>query len=301
MSKVEKKVNHYVYKITDIITGEFYIGSRTCKCNPENDTYMGSYYVWKPDDSSNLKKEVIKSDFNNRNEAVMYEANLIKSNIDNELNRNYHIPNGGFHSYGRVSVKDEYGNTFSIDKNDERYINGELKPVTYNTVPVIDKDGNSFRISKEDPRYISGEVWFDFKPLSDDARRKISETLKGHTVSDETRKLQSKNNGRFFKGKKRPEVSDRLKREHAEGKRSCKHLHEVRTVEHNKKIGQAQFGKLSKSAIPVLQFTKAGEFIRRWDCMVDVYRELGIRKVSRCCAGHQKTAGGYVWKYEVEK
>lgn len=293
---------HYVYRITDPITNDYYIGVRSCKCKVENDSYMGSYCSWEPDDDSRLIKEILKDDFVTREEAVMYEASLIKSHIDDKLNRNYHIPNSGFHTYGRVSVKDEDGNTFSVSKDDERYISGELMAVTSGTVPVIDSDGNSFRISKEDPRYISGEVWFDFKPLSDNARRKISETLKGHMVSEETRKLQSKNNGMYWKDKKRPDISKKLKEQYTNGIRTANHLKTLtRTEEHNRKIGESQKGKLNHMARAVLQFSKDGEFIRKWDCIVDARRELGISHICHCCKGLQKTAGGYVWKYEVDK
>lgn len=45
---------------------------------------------------------------------------------------------------------------------------------------------------------------------------------------------------------------------------------------------------------------RTGEFIRNWECIIDAKRELGIAHISHCCKGRQKTAGGYVWKYEVE-
>lgn len=34
---------HYNYKITNISTGEFYIGVRSCKCSIEEDSYMEFY------------------------------------------------------------------------------------------------------------------------------------------------------------------------------------------------------------------------------------------------------------------
>ena len=39
-------MNHYVYKIINIITNEYYIGVRSCKCNIEEDKYMGSSTIW---------------------------------------------------------------------------------------------------------------------------------------------------------------------------------------------------------------------------------------------------------------
>lgn len=49
----------------------------------------------------------------------------------------------------------------------------------------------------------------------------------------------------------------------------------------------------------VSQFTKDNKFIRNWDCLRDVERELGIShgSISHCCSGKLRTAGGYVWKY----
>lgn len=50
---------------------------------------------------------------------------------------------------------------------------------------------------------------------------------------------------------------------------------------------------------PIIQFTKDGEFIRKWDCSMDIQRELGIEhsNISRCCKGKQKTCGGFIWRY----
>ena len=49
----------------------------------------------------------------------------------------------------------------------------------------------------------------------------------------------------------------------------------------------------------VLQFSKDGEFIKKWDCITDVQRELGINRgnVIKCCKGKRKTANGYIWRY----
>lgn len=97
-------MNHYVYKISDPITNEYYIGVRSTKKNVESDSYMGSYVSWKPINKDRLIKEVIKT-FKNRESAQEYEIELIKLHIDNSLNRNYHIPGNGFHTVG---IKKEF-------------------------------------------------------------------------------------------------------------------------------------------------------------------------------------------------
>jgi group I intron endonuclease len=91
---------HYVYRLDDPITQEFYIGSRSCSCKIDDDIYMGSYLSWKPQDRLRLVKTIIKSNFCKRETCIKFEAKLIKENIDNPLNRNYHIPGIGFHRNG---------------------------------------------------------------------------------------------------------------------------------------------------------------------------------------------------------
>lgn len=64
----------------------------------------------------------------------------------------------------------------------------------------------------------------------------------------------------------------------------------------NKKASQA----LKK---PVSQFTLDGEFIKRWDSAMDVEQEIGVNKqgIYNCCKGKQLTAGGFTWRYSLEK
>lgn len=60
-----------------------------------------------------------------------------------------------------------------------------------------------------------------------------------------------------------------------------------------------RFGKLNPHSIPILQFTKDGELIRKWDCIKDVERELNFSGgyVGNCCKGKKQIAYGYKWKY----
>lgn len=52
-------------------------------------------------------------------------------------------------------------------------------------------------------------------------------------------------------------------------------------------------------AIPIIQFTKGGEFVRKWDKIKMVEKELGLShtNITACCRGIRKTAGGYKWRY----
>lgn len=53
----------------------------------------------------------------------------------------------------------------------------------------------------------------------------------------------------------------------------------------------------------VNQYSLKGVFIKTWDCMADVQRELGIHRtcIGSCCRGTVKTAGGFIWKYFNEE
>jgi len=101
-------MKHYVYKLEDKKSGEFYYGSRTCHCDIEDDSYMGSPVIWKPN-KQNLKKVILKSDFKNRKDALLYEQKLVKENIKHPLNRNYSIPNTGFYYGGEPNTNPNYG------------------------------------------------------------------------------------------------------------------------------------------------------------------------------------------------
>ena len=56
-------------------------------------------------------------------------------------------------------------------------------------------------------------------------------------------------------------------------------------------------GKTSK---PVLQYTKAGEFVREWKSTKDVQRNLGYDHslISKCCNEKRNSAYNFVWTYK---
>ncbi|MCK9574772.1 MAG: hypothetical protein WC979_03055 [Candidatus Pacearchaeota archaeon] len=180
---------HYVYKVTHIETGQFYIGSRSCNVMPSLDiNYMGSMKTWKPD-KTKLIKEIIKDDFISKEDAIKCESNEIRKNIHNKLNENYNIPDSGWHTLGMVTVKDTHGKTMLVSVDDPRYISGELvgcnkghkvvrgiegkcvrisiesdeykngdyMGLTHGKAVVKDKNGKRYSILKNDPKYTSGE------------------------------------------------------------------------------------------------------------------------------------------------
>jgi hypothetical protein len=168
-------MNHYVYRVEDLETGEFYIGSRSTELLPEEDSkYKGSQYYWKltKDQKDKLEKTIIKSDFSSRTEAVLFEGILIKENFNDPLNRNGTIPDGKYHTKGKAIVKDNDGNILCVDINDERYLNGELVSIN---------KGRKF--TEEHKKKIS---WLG-KSHTQESREKMSKSQKGKERNHRTR------------------------------------------------------------------------------------------------------------------
>lgn len=208
----EKKYN-YTYLITNIENGRKYIGVHSCNRAEEA---VGIKYFSTSTDKDFIKEQKkhperfeyeILQMFNTREEAEKDEEKRHKE-IDVAKNEEYYnLCNApmGFSGYGRVTVKDKDGKTFSVSKDDPRWISGELVSVNKGMVTVRDKNGNRFSVQKDDPRYLSGEWVHNSKGfkhdeetyrkigelkkdifLSEDHRRKISESMKGKNVGEKS-------------------------------------------------------------------------------------------------------------------
>jgi group I intron endonuclease len=69
-------------------------------------------------------------------------------------------------------------------------------------------------------------------------------------------------------------------------------------------------GKKCANSKAISQYTMAGVFLKTWDSISDVGRELeheipGIKNnlshISACCKGKSKSVKGFIWKYAIEK
>ena len=135
-----------------------------------------------------------------------------------------------------------------------------------------------------------------------ETRKKISEANKGHETTEETRKKISEAN----KGKK---LTEEHKNKISEGNKGKKLTEETR-----KKISECMkgknkhWGKDNPNAKPVLMFTKEGEFIKRFDCVVEANKYFGKPRnnanINMCAKGRANgrntTAYGYIWIYEED-
>jgi hypothetical protein len=148
--------NYYVYRVEDRETREFYIGSRGFDGDPSDDTYLGSYAVWKPI-KERLEKTILQQNFSSMEEAILYEREIIKSVIDHPLNRNYSIPHPKLSRDNIVTGRNSSGKIVSVHCNDPMFLSGEIVGLTKGMV-LVEKDSKRYYVSVNDPMYKSGEL-----------------------------------------------------------------------------------------------------------------------------------------------
>lgn len=58
-------------------------------------------------------------------------------------------------------------------------------------------------------------------------------------------------------------------------------------------------GKKHKQSKQIIQFTINGKFIKQWDSVMDVERELGLKHQNIChnALGKSSNCGGFIWRY----
>lgn len=102
----------------------------------------------------------------------------------------------------------------------------------------------------------------------------------GHSVSEETRLKMSASYVNNRKGTKHSEESKKLISQNRHGK-CC--------------------GNENGHSKAVLCYTKEGEFVAEFECMIEALNWLGkpqscTANISACCHGRKKSAYGYKWK-----
>lgn len=135
-----------------------------------------------------------------------------------------------------------------------------------------------------------------YNSLSDDNPKGLnldSGGSKNKTVSLETRKKHSEKN--YFKNN--PDKSIRLY-----GERNP-FYNQKHTDESKKKMSENHFdvsGSNNPRARAVIQYDLDNNFIKTYPSGKTASDETGIgrRSINDCCRGVQKTAGGFIWRYE---
>ena len=165
---------YYLYQITNKINGKIYIGVH--KTLNLEDGYMGS--------GLRINRAYIKYGIENFEKQILIFFDNIKEMFETEriivdsefIKRTdvYNIVEGGKGqwkpSIGVVTIRDENGNTYRVDKNDSNYLSGKYKFIHCNKVLVKDQNNKKFKIDKDDPRYASGmykSVMFDLVMVKD--------------------------------------------------------------------------------------------------------------------------------------
>lgn len=143
---------HYFYKITNLLTEEYYYGIHST--SDLNDGYMGSGHVLKNKIKEfgieNFKKDILKF-FDSREECGKYEKEIVTIDVVNDP-KCYNMVLGGDYgnTKGMIAVKDPDGNCLVVDKNDKRYLSGYLTSNMTGLLHVIDNDGNHITITTEE-------------------------------------------------------------------------------------------------------------------------------------------------------
>ena len=272
IKKKMKNDKHYVYKITDPITNEYYIGSRSCN-EIIADNYMGSYYVWKPKDVSRLVKEIIEENFETREDALEYEANLIKSYIDDPLNRNYHIPDKNFHNTNKIGYWAKH--------------------------PISDETKNKLRD-------IATNQWIN---MEHPHKGKTYEEIYGEDVANEKKKVLSLyNKGKTYEeiyGEDGAnEIIEKIRKGNTGKPKSPQTIHKLRVANMGKVLTEEHKQKIANSLkTPIVQFSLDGILINEYSSIKEASSLLGIGggHICSCCKNKRKSAGGYIWKYKTNK
>lgn len=161
-----KNKYHYFYKITNLINNHFYYGIHST--NNLNDGYYGSghrlHRAYKKYGINNFFKEILKY-FDNREEALDYEAEIVNEELVKDKNcYNEVLGGGGIKTCGLFPVKNiKTGEQILISKDDPRYISGEYVTLSFGLTPAVDKYNNHFLVNKNDPRLLSGELKKQFE------------------------------------------------------------------------------------------------------------------------------------------
>lgn len=138
-------MNHYVYEITNLVNGKKYIGKRSCKCDINNDPYMGSGVLIKKAitkyGKENFEKIIIKV-CDSEEDAYSYEKCYINAKQAYKDPQYYNIGSGGL------------GNQKGVPRTKQSILKVLETKRKNGTLPVGDKNPMYGRFGKENPRSI---------------------------------------------------------------------------------------------------------------------------------------------------
>jgi len=128
-----------------------------------------------------------------------------------------------------------------------------------------------------------------------------TEDRSGYTSEETKRKIGKANKGKVSSMKGRTH-SEETKRKMSESQKKIpkkgRPIGSKHTEETKRKMSKSKKGKPARNRREILQVSKQGEVIQKWNSITEAQRELGITGVGNALTGRSKTAGGYIWKYK---
>ena len=244
---------HYFYKITNLLTQQFYYGIHST--DNINDNYMGSgtrlKIAYQKYGIENFTKEILKF-FDTRKECADYEASVVTEQLINDKNC-YNIIKGGeyYDTTNTVSCIDNEGNKIRVPIKE--FLEKHYKTCTTGKKAVYDKklnknvlvdcNDNNDSINKGYTTYINIHT-NEIKRLSND---EVTEEYKGITFNKITAKDK---NGNFYcvnKFDERLKTKELLplqtgRKQSEETKKKQKNT--FKNIKHQQKEKNSQFGKI---------------------------------------------------------
>lgn len=170
-----------------------------------------------------------------------------------------------------VSVPEQYRQKIEqwfLDNN-ECYFNNEKivnKPSIYRIRSEEENEKSRLRMLKN-------EYWKLAHPMSEEGKKRVSESSKNRIWTDEMRK----------------KLSESLKK--SSHKRAPRKKHTEST--------KIKVSKNSHNKRVVIQYNLNGRALKVWSSITDIVNTLNFQQasISRCCQGKQKTSYGFVFKY----
>jgi group I intron endonuclease len=201
------------------------------------------------------------------------------------VNRKHHsvLLQRAWNKYGSDAFKFEileYVPKENLIEVEQRYID-ELRPcdprIGYN---ISDKASCVCLPKEKNPNY--------GKPMSDEQKQKISETLMGHSISVKTRNAISKACKGKCAGEKHPMYGLPVSQER-------------RHAQSEKMKGRFAGGR-NPAARAVNQYDLRENFIEKFETLTDAAKSVNGDKANlvSCCKGKYKQAYGYIWRYAEE-
>lgn len=287
--------NNYKVYIHEFPNNKVYIG---ITCQNVNDRWRNRYrgcpfmynaikkYGWK-----NIEHKVLFENLT-KEEAEQKEIELIAQYKSNQRKYGYNIANGGNHS-GKHSFETINKIKNSVASKTFRFKKGNTpwnKGVPQNE-DAKEKNRIAHLGKKQKPETIEKRI----------------ESLKGHIVSDETkRKMQETKSKHFPNGFKHSEETREKLRQYNLGKKQSKETIEKRSITFKEKYKNGYVSPLkgvkAVNRIPIVQLDLNNNYIREWDCIKDAanYYNITASRICLVLKGKRKYTVGYKWIYKNE-